>query len=804
MNLAETINTAVLQEICTTIANKTGCTVAIMANKGEIIASSNPARIGILHPGAARILSNEVDFFDVTPEMARESDSMLEGRSLPIELAGKRVATVGVTAPLSDSRKYSAIVQTCVTVMLERELNHQKAQLRLNEQIAKQRKVETALRRSETKLKEMRKMVGIGHWVWNVDTGEVEWSEEVYQIFGLNPDEFTPQIDSILNLSPWPEENQRDKELIEKAMYSHKKGSYEQRFLRPDGSTGYYYSTFQGVYNESGDLIAIQGAVQDITARKEAQQALELSDARFRDFANTAADWFWEMGPDLRFTYLTGRVEEVMGLTPEEIIGKTREDIYREGHNQESPPWREYKQRIADHEAFSDFEICWRRPDGKERYITLSGKPLHDAKGIFLGYRGIGSDITGRKKQQEEVAHLRNYLVNIINSMPSVLIGVDTQGSITQWNDEARRATGTPFEKALGQPLTQVFPRLTNELERISEAIKSSRMQSDLKRPYQQNDETRFEDVIIFPLIANGVDGAVIRLDDVTERVRLEEMMIQSEKMLSVGGLAAGVAHEINNPLAGMMQTASVMRNRLTDLSMPANLHAAEEVGISMESLFRFMEKRNILRMLEDISNSGKRVSEIVENMLSFARKSDSGISSHDLAELMDRTLELAATDYNLKKHYDFKTICIIREYADNLPPVPCESAKIQQVLLNILKNGAEAMYDADGFEHKFILRLRHDAERSMVCIEIEDNGPGMDEATRRRVFEPFFTTKPVGIGTGLGLSVSYFIITEIHAGRMAVESQPGSGAKFIICLPVDAVREAKEKYVTAIDTGSI
>jgi signal transduction histidine kinase len=160
-------------------------------------------------------------------------------------------------------------------------------------------------------------------------------------------------------------------------------------------------------------------------------------------------------------------------------------------------------------------------------------------------------------------------------------------------------------------------------------------------------------------------------------------------------------------------------------------------------------------------------------------------MSDFGLEELLDKTAELAATDYDLKKQYDFKKIEIQREYAGNLPAVPCEGAKIQQVLLNILRNGAQAMQAAGVQSPRFIFRTGFDDERNMAIVEIEDNGPGMDDETRKRVFEPFFTTKPAGVGTGLGLSVSYFIITENHDGEMEVESRPGTGAKFIIRLPV-------------------
>ncbi|MCP4282832.1 MAG: histidine kinase, partial [Gammaproteobacteria bacterium] len=136
------------------------------------------------------------------------------------------------------------------------------------------------------------------------------------------------------------------------------------------------------------------------------------------------------------------------------------------------------------------------------------------------------------------------------------------------------------------------------------------------------------------------------------------------------------------------------------------------------------------------------------------------------------------------KKQYDFKTIKIVKEYAEVIPSVPCEDVKIQQVLLNILRNGAQAMQEAKVDNPTFTLRTYHKPEHGMVCIEIEDNGPGMNETIRKRIFEPFFTTKPVGLGTGLGLSVSYFIINENHNGKISVESEQGKGTRFVICLP--------------------
>lgn len=279
-------------------------------------------------------------------------------------------------------------------------------------------------------------------------------------------------------------------------------------------------------------------------------------------------------------------------------------------------------------------------------------------------------------------------------------------------------------------------------------------------------------------------------MDDVSEKVRMEELMVQSAKMLSVGGLAAGMAHEINNPLAGILQSMQVVRTRIAP-DFPANRALSDELGFSMEQLWEYLERRGCLRMLDSIQDSGRRAARIVENMLSFSRKGLGKKLPVDMAALLDRTVELAVNEHELHFH----DIEIVREYASDMPPVSCEESKIQQVFYNLLRNGAQAMAAAKTASPRFVLRVT--LQGKMACIEIEDNGPGMPEGRRKRIFEPFFTTKNVGEGTGLGLSVSYFIVVENHGGTLEVDSAPGQGALFIIRLPVENAAENREE-VTA------
>jgi len=431
---------------------------------------------------------------------------------------------------------------------------------------------------------------------------------------------------------------------------------------------------------------------------------------------------------------------------------------------------------LTEKESVMNFEALIETAQGMIIDVSINASMIKREDSVFL--ECVVQDISERKKAQ-------NYISNIINSMPSALIAVDQEGMITQWNRGAEQFFSVTEEKAHGSRIEEIIPYITKDIPNIRKVITGVEKVMKIKHSRIVNYSPVYEDMYIYPLNSKGNEGAVIRIDNVTEQVRIQEMMIQSEKMLSVGGLAAGMAHEINNPLAGMMQTAEVMGKRLSNPTIPANIKAAEKAGITMESIDLYMKERGILKMVKAIKTSGKRAASIIENMLSFARKDNMTTSYQNIVELLDNILDLAETDFNLKEDYDFRNIKIIKEYEENLPLIPCVKSQIQQVILNLLRNGSEAMSEISNREKLpfFILRLKKEAE--MIRIEIEDNGPGMDNKTRKRIFEPFFTTKPVDIGTGLGLSVSYFIITENHKGTMNIESEPGKGAKFILRLPL-------------------
>ena len=527
-----------------------------------------------------------------------------------------------------------------------------------------------------------------------------------------------------------------------------------------------------------GECEYLSTVMRDISERKRSEESLMQEKKVSDNIIESLPGIFYMFDERGRFVRWNKKLETVSGYSAEETA-QMRPTEFFEGEDKTLIAGRIEKVFAEGQSEVEAFLVTNR--GARIPYYLTGLRMTVDGKVHLVG---LGVDITDRKRAEEETQRLRLLLKNMIDSMPSFLVAVDAQGRVTHWNRQAEHAMGLLPEEAEGQPLEKVFPTLEARLEQVRAATHRRQATSVEKIADYADGQEHFSDVMVYPLVSNGIEGAVIRVDDVTERVRLEEMMIQSEKMMAVGGLAAGMAHEINNPLSGILQNIQVAQDRTTG-DLPANRQAAAECGTTLEAIRAYLGRRKVDQMLEAVKASGRRAAKTVQNMLSFSRKSDADVTFHDPGQLLDQTLELAASDYDLKKKYDFRQIDVVRQYAPDVPKVPCEGTKIQQVLLNLLKNGAQAMAGQKDRCEPPRLILRTGREGDMVRIEVEDNGPGMDEATRRRVFEPFFTTKEVGAGTGLGLSVSYFIITENHRGTMAVESAAGQGTKFVVRLPL-------------------
>ncbi|WP_243439638.1 PAS domain-containing sensor histidine kinase [Fundidesulfovibrio soli] len=549
---------------------------------------------------------------------------------------------------------------------------------------------------------------------------------------------------------------------------------YEVSLVRSDGIP-VVVSTSSKLYRDcTGAVAGIEGIFRDISSRKQAERSLNDSAARLSRAELVAGTGNWEIDLSTRIVTSSEGARTIYGMTTGEM---TLEAV-------QSLPLPEYRTMLDD--AMRDLvtngkpynvEFKIKRPDdGAILDIHSMANYDPDSRMVF----GIIQDITSRKHIEDSLREALAFNENIFAYSP-VAIGVfdGYTGHCVRANPVLAGITALDIGSLGSRDFRDVESWMSSGLLDLAERVLADGVSRRAELNMSGSGSELRLDCTLARMEAKESGFLLLIAADITERRRLQEMMVQTEKMISVAGLAAGMAHEINNPLSGILQNVQVMRRRLTQESA-VNAEAAREAGCSFESIARFMESRGILDSLDSVRDAGFRAAHVVTGMLDFSRRSESDNAPADMGALLDKTLALCSTDYDLKKKFDFRNIRIVREYDPELPDVPCSKTQIQQVVMNLLSNAAHSLMGRPS--PTITLRTAH--ENDAARIEVEDNGSGMDEATRRKVFEPFFTTKPVGEGTGLGLSVSYFIITSNHGGTLDVTSTPGQGSRFTIRLP--------------------
>lgn len=416
----------------------------------------------------------------------------------------------------------------------------------------------------------------------------------------------------------------------------------------------------------------------------------------------------------------------------------------------------------------------------KESQKELEARIMERTESLHTSNNLLVDEVARHEQTGRQLRETKLYLQSMINSMPSIIIGVTASGDVTHWNAAAENTFEIFSNEALGRKIIDLLPCFPVTLNAIKNSIRSGEPHAMQHTQSDEDEKKRYFEITIYPLISSTQQGAVIRVDDVTLKVTIENLMIQNEKMYSLGEVAAGIAHEINNPLSVILQNVQNIARR-TDANFPTNQTRAAELGISFPSIDTYLQAREIPQMLDAIREAGERSATIVRNMLEFSHNSQRKTSLVDMKHLIEQTIALNRSSY--PKLEDDRGLQINTEFSDPLPPIHASAPELQQVLLNLLRNAKQAL--ANSTVEQPTIWIRAHAQNRHLVIEVKDNGPGMTDTTRQHIFEPFFTTKELGSGTGLGLSVSYFIITERHQGTIDVKTSLGKGSNFIIQLPL-------------------
>ena len=424
-----------------------------------------------------------------------------------------------------------------------------------------------------------------------------------------------------------------------------------------------------------------------------------------------------------------------------------------------------YWQRVKNLTLRANLHACWSEPiivsQGNVAgtfalYYDRVKAPGPDEIKLMETMAQLAAITVEHHQVQEEKVLLRKILTNIIDSMPSVLMGVDANGGVTQWNKEAEKLTGLQKQGALGKQLGEVYPHLQPQvLKNINHALQRREVKSYLKNIRHLDGETVYEDVTVYPLISNGIDGAVIRIDNITERVQMEEVIIQADRMMSIGVLAGGIAHDFNNILAAIL----------------GNLNLAGQYLKRETKAFKLVQKAE---------EASLRAKGLANQLLTFSK------GGEPVRRIMTLdTLIKEASQFMLAG----SSLCCRYSFPESFWPVNVDEDQICQVVQNLVINAKQVMVDGGVIDIQcanlaqgapdFPPLLRADR---CIAVTVRDYGPGITDEIISQIFDPYFTTKQTG--SGLGLAVCYSVINR-HGGYITTRKVKGDGAAFTFYLPV-------------------
>ena len=500
--------------------------------------------------------------------------------------------------------------------------------------------------------------------------------------------------------------------------------------------------------------------IRDITERKKFEKELKESEEKFRNLFERVRHGLFISTKEGHFLDCNQAMWGLLGYQDKEEFLKI--DILKDLYV--NPEDREIFMKQVENLGFiKDFEVEFKKKNGERITVLLTATAKRDEKGTIIGYEGLNIDITDRKKMEKELKEANDFLMNLIESSVDGIIVTNTKGDILIFNKGA--------EDLLGYKSEEVVEKMN--IRSIYQPGVAKEVMDKLRSP----DFGGIGKLTSFPIFHRRKDGELVEGDlsasiiydekgneiasvgifkDLRERLRIErelqkmrEALLQSEKLAAMGRLTSQIAHELNNPIYGIMNTLELLKTE-----------------ISPES-----KRRRIL----DLSLSEiKRLSEMLRNMLSFSKPEEEKRRPIKIDELIEGILLM------MEKQMKESNIQVETSFDPGIAEIMASTNQMRQVMLNIFKNAKEAMPKGG------TLFVRTSKGDNKILIHIQDTGIGISEEIRDKIFEAFFTTKQKVKGVGLGLSVCYGIIKD-HGGDIKVESKEGKGTTFIISLPVES-----------------
>jgi PAS domain S-box-containing protein len=532
---------------------------------------------------------------------------------------------------------------------------------------------------------------------------------------------------------------------------------------------------------------------QDITEHKRTEMLLRASEERFRSLVETTSDWIWETDAQGVYTYASPKVKDILGYASSEIVGKKPSDLM--------PPAEAERvakimfQYFEEAKPFIEFENLNIHKDGRMVVLETSGVPIVDENGHLTGYRGIDRDVTERKRAEEELEESRKQMASIIEFLPDATGVIDKEGKVIAWNRAMEVMTGVKKEDMIGKGNHEYSLPFYGDRRKvlIDLALRPNREMEKQYTTIHRTDDILFGETFT-PNLPSGnihvsatasvlrdnngeITAAIECIRDNTERKRLEERLNRAEKMESLGTLAGGVAHDLNNVLGVLVGYSELLRDELP-------------------------ENSTMRRYADNIVQSSVRGAAIINDLLTLARR---GVTISEVVDLNKLVFNYLRTpEFEKLKSYH-PEVKIRTHLEDNLLNIKGSPVHLGKTIMNLVSNAAEAISGQGEVTIKTENRyLEHPLygyeemkEGDYVVLKVSDTGTGISGNDIKKIFEPFYTKKVMGrSGTGLGLAVVWGTVKD-HHGYIDILSEEGEGSTFILYFPV--TREKQEQVEEAI-----
>lgn len=548
---------------------------------------------------------------------------------------------------------------------------------------------------------------------------------------------------------------------------------FETILRRKDGST--YPTEVHLQQTEYNSMPVFAAIILDISQRKQMEQ-------RYRELVEGTTDLISQVDGEGNLLYVNHMGKEIFGSDPAQLTGQSAFQFVHPDDRELTTAWFENCQNR--HLPLASIEN--RQVNQKTGHVhdMLWNVNFHyDDEGQLVSINSIAHDITARKQFETAIRRSEKQWHRTFNSFTDIVTLQDTNLRIVKGNQAACTALGLSCDAIVGHHCYELFHGSDEPYQECPLLQSRDRFEPYSREMYH---ETLGKTFLVAAVPVFDEVGALEYIahvaKDITLWKRAEKQLILSEKMASVTGLAAGVAHEINTPLSGILQSIHIIEKEL-DPDCPRNLKVAARHGLNLQAVQTYFKEKELDYFIAGISSSAITAAKTIKGLLDFSRPPKGHFTPRNLNAIIHNSLALARSDHELQNKFDIQNVTISEEYDPDLTMVVCMGVEMQQVMLNLIKNAVQAMVEQENRKRRIILLTKKTG--TVARIEVEDNGPGMDNETRSQIFNPFFTTKEVGSATGLGLSVSYSIICDKHHGKIWVESEPEKGARFIMELPL-------------------